>query len=231
MDHPSNADYIDIHTHDSAKTAGIYAIENIMAHESRSVSDLYGRPCTYGIHPWHLSNETADNLLRKVNDVSSSPNLLAIGEAGFDKLRGPEPAIQSRVFESQVIIAEKIKKPMVIHCVRAWDELLSSHKRLRPAMPWLIHGFRGKPELALQLISKGMYLSFWFDFVIRPESSRLLRSVSRDRIFLETDGADIDIREIYKKVSADLGVKTEELNRIIHSNFKSFFFQEYERVA
>ena len=68
-------------------------------------------------------------------------------------------------------------------------------------MPWLIHGFRGNIELAQQLISKGMYLSFWFDFVIRPESSELLRSLPKDRIFLETDGADVDIRDIYKKVA------------------------------
>ena len=68
-------------------------------------------------------------------------------------------------------------------------------------MPWLIHGFRGNVELAKQLLSKGMYLSFWFDFIIRPESSKLVRSLPKERIFLETDGADVDIRTIYEKVA------------------------------
>jgi TatD DNase family protein len=223
MNHPLDGDYIDIHTHDSAEVAGIYAIENIMAHELRSPANMPSRSCTFGIHPWHLSNETAGRLIVKVLDAAPSPNLIAIGEAGFDKLRGPDLEIQTKVFEEQVTIAEEIKKPVYIHCVRAWDELLPVHKRLRPKMPWLIHGFRGKLELALQLISKGMYLSFWFDFVIRPESSELLRSVPRERIFLETDGADVDIRTIYGKVAADLDIEVNELKAVIMGNYTKFF--------
>ena len=90
-------------------------------------------------------------------------------------------------------------------------------------MPWLVHGFRGNEELADQLISKGMYLSFWFDFVLRPESADLLKSLPTDRIFLETDGADVDIRDIYKKVSDDLDMSVDELKAIIFSNFFNLF--------
>ena len=150
-------------------------------------------------------------------------NLIAIGEAGFDKLRGPAMSTQAKVFEAQVIISEEIKKPLYIHCVRAWDELLPAHKKFRPKMPWLIHGFRGNIELAGQLLSKGMYLSFWFDFVIRPESSKLLRNLPEDRIFLETDGAEIDIRLIYMKVADDLGKDVEQLKSLILNNYNNFF--------
>jgi TatD DNase family protein len=87
----------------------------------------------------------------------------------------------------------------------------------------MIHGFRGNVKLATQLLSKGMYLSFWFDFVIRPESAKLLRSLPKERIFLETDGADIDIRTIYKKVASDLDLSIDELKSIILTNFKEFF--------
>ena len=90
-------------------------------------------------------------------------------------------------------------------------------------MPWLVHGFRGKPDLAQQLVSKGMYLSFWFDFVMRPEAIPLLKSVPKERIFLETDGADIDIRDIYNKVSADLDISVDDLKTIFFSNFNQFF--------
>jgi TatD DNase family protein len=151
------------------------------------------------------------------------PNILAIGEAGFDKLRGPSVELQRKVFEKQVSIAEDHKKPIIIHCVRAWDELLASHKKLKPVTPWLIHGFRGKKELARQLLSKGMYLSFWFDFVIRPESAGLLRSLPVSRFFLETDGADIDIREIYRKVATDLDLTIDELKAVLSNNFNLFF--------
>lgn len=223
MNSPLKGDYIDIHTHDSIDVSGVFAIENIMAHEQRYPSDMPFRACTCGIHPWHLGEGELDRLLVNVRKASLSPNLVAIGEAGFDKLRGPDLKIQTKAFEEQVRISEEIAKPLFIHCVRAWDDLLPVFKRLRPSMPWLIHGFRGKPELALQLIAKGMYLSFWFDFVVRPESSALLRSLPRERFFFETDGAGVNIQDIYKKVANDLGIDIDELKAIIYANYLRFF--------
>jgi TatD DNase family protein len=223
MSHPLPEDYIDIHTHGSGVTSGIYAVENLMAHEERTPEDIPAQPCTYGIHPWHLKRETIDKLIDNVKSVGSSPSLFAIGEAGFDKLRGPDIETQARAFEAQVIISEEIGKPLYIHCVRSWDELMPAHKRLRPKMPWLIHGFRGNVVLAKQLLSKGMYLSFWFDFVMRPESSKLINSLPKDRLFLETDGSGVDIRNIYHKVSNDLGITVEELKNQILSNFNNLF--------
>jgi TatD DNase family protein len=225
MNHPLQGDYIDIHTHGSGVISGIYAIENLMAHEERIPADNPLQPSTYGIHPWHLDRDTIDSLIEKVQSVAGSPSLVAIGEAGFDKLRGPEIEIQARAFEAQVYISEQIRKPLFIHCVRAWDELLPANKRLRPKMPWLIHGFRGNPVLAMQLLSKGMYLSFWFDFIARPESSKLVRALPKDRIFLETDGADVDIRAIYAKVAGDLDITVDELKVVFLRNFNEFFYK------
>jgi TatD DNase family protein len=223
MNHPVPGDFIDIHTHGSVIIPGIYAIENLMAHEERMPRDIYPQPCTYGIHPWHLNKETTDFLIGRVQSVVSSPNLVAIGEAGFDKLRGPDMETQKWAFEEQVIISEEIRKPLFIHCVRAWDELIPAHKRLRPKMPWLIHGFRGNVELAKQLLSKGMYLSFWFDFVIRSGSSKLLRSLPEDRIFIETDGGDVDIKNIYEKVAADRDMGIADLKTVIQKNYNKLF--------
>jgi TatD DNase family protein len=90
-------------------------------------------------------------------------------------------------------------------------------------MPWLVHGFRGKPELGMQLISKGIYLSFWFDYILTPESALLIKNLPMDRIFLETDGAEIDIRDIYNKVSEDLGTGVDELIKQIFKNYMKFF--------
>jgi TatD DNase family protein len=223
MKYPLPGDYIDIHTHGSVVNTAIFAIENLMAHEDRTPGDIPEQPCTYGIHPWHLTMETLDRLIFNVHSVASSPNLVAIGEAGFDKLRGPDLKTQTRAFEAQVIISEEIRKPLFIHSVRAWDDLLPAHKRLRPKMPWMIHGFRGNVELAKQLLSKGMYLSFWFDFIMRPESTKLLRSLPREKIFFETDGADVDIRTIYNKVAIDLDMSVADLKNVFLRNYKEFF--------
>ena len=223
MNLPQPGEYIDIHTHDAKPAEGIFAVENLMAHENLKPEKISTRAFTAGIHPWHLNENNREQLLEYVRNIAGNPDLIAFGEAGFDKLRGPSVELQKSTFTEQVKMADENQKPLVIHCVKSWDELLAAHKNLKPVTPWLVHGFRGKKELALQLIKRGMYLSFWFDFVLRPESADLLRFLPKERIFLETDGADVDIREIYKKVSNDLAVSVDDLKNIILVNFKVLF--------
>jgi TatD DNase family protein len=223
MNIPQQGDYIDIHSHGSKYVAGIFAVENLMAHEGFLPERIPGVAYSFGIHPWFLNEKNNKQLIKSVRKIAGNHEIIAIGEAGFDKLNGPSTELQRKTFEEQVLIAEEFCMPVVIHCVRAWEELLYVYKNLRPKMPWLIHGFRGNKVLASQLLSKGMYLSFWFDFVLKPESSDLLKSLPVDRIFLETDGADVDIRDIYSKVSADLALTVEELKATILSNFFVFF--------
>lgn len=223
MNFPQPGDYINIHTHGDKPAPGIFLIESLMAHEGRLPEKIPGVVFSIGIHPWFLNENNYGQLISFVKDLSGNPDVIAIGEAGFDRLRGSSPELQWKVFKEQVAIADAKCKPVIIHCVRAWDELLSAHKKLKPKTPWLIHGFRGNLELATQLISKGMYLSFWFDYIIRPESAQLLQSLPRDKIFLETDGATIDIRTIYEKVASDLNLSVDELKTIILENFKELF--------
>jgi len=223
MSFPQQNDFIDIHTHGAVPAPGIFSVETLMAHEERIPVESAGLAYTSGIHPWNLNDQNHDRLLSYVEKTAPSESVIAIGEAGFDKIKGPAMDLQQRTFEEQVRIAERLRKPVVIHCVRAWEELMAEHKKLKPAMPWLIHGFRGKPELGMQLISKGLYLSFWFGYILKPESASLINSLPKDRIFLETDGADVDIRDIYNKVSSDLGITTDELKKIILNNYKTFF--------
>ena len=223
MHRPRPGDYIDIHIHSGTPASGIFILESLMAHEEKFPSDIPGIAFTYGIHPWFLNEENHKHLLTSVQKSAGLPEVIAIGEAGFDRLRGPAMKLQHLAFEEQIKISEELRKPVVIHCVRAWDELLSVQKKLRPKMPWLVHGFRGNVVLADQLLSKGMYLSFWFDFALRPESGELLRHLPTDRIFLETDGADVDIRTIYNKVAADLEISVDELKAKILINFNDFF--------
>ena len=223
MNLPQPGDYIDIHDHDVVPAAGKFSVENLLANESSMPDLLPGVTYSIGLHPWNLSAGNIRDQLERVRQLSGHSNVAAIGEAGFDRLKGPGMDLQREAFVSQVEISESVSKPLFIHCVRSWEELVSSRIRLKPKMPWIIHGFRGKKELALQLISKDMYISFWFDFIIRPESSQLVKNLPVDRIFLETDGSGADICEIYKKVASDMGLGVEELKEQIADNFKSVF--------
>jgi TatD DNase family protein len=223
MNLPQPGDYIDIHVHGGTPVSGIFLLESLMAHEEKKPSEVPGVAYTYGVHPWFLNEGNYAQQLNSVRQMANLSDVIAIGEAGFDRIKGPTPDLQRKAFSEQIIISEEFKKPVVIHCVRAWDELLAAHKKLKPKMQWLVHGFRGNAVLATQLLAKGMYLSFWFNFVISPESGKLLKQLPADRIFLETDGADIDIRNIYEKVAVDLDLPVEELKSVILNNFNTFF--------
>jgi TatD DNase family protein len=223
MNLPGTDDYIDIHTHGAKPVTGLFSVEVLMAHEARIPEKTPGLAFTYGIHPWYLDESNHNRLLASVIKTAADPLVIAVGETGFDKIKGPSMDLQRKTFEEQIIIAEELKKPVVIHCVRAWDELLRAHKRFHPKLPWLVHGFRGNKDLAMQLISKGMYISFWFEFILKPESSELVGSLPKERIFLETDGAEVDIRDIYNKVSNDLGLELNGLKKLILNNYKVFF--------
>jgi TatD DNase family protein len=223
MNLPRESDYIDIHVHRGHPIEGVYILESLMAHEGLLPGDVPGKGYTFGIHPWFLNEENYTQHLELTRQIANDPFVIAIGEAGFDKLKGPSLELQRKVFMRQVELSESLRKPLIIHCVRAWEELLSVHKEMRPQMPWMIHGFRGKIKLAEQLLSKGFFLSLWFEFVLKPESSDLIRALPQKKIFLETDGADVDIRNIYLKVSDDLDLTVIDLKKAIFSNFIDFF--------
>ena len=223
MNFPGESDFIDIHNHGAIPRPGCFSVENLMANEERLPDSTPGLSYSYGIHPWHLEAGSFEKQINCVRQNSFHENVIAIGEAGFDRIKGPDRAFQERAFTEQVIISGQSGKPLFIHCVRAWEELLGVHAKTRPLMPWIIHGFRGKPELAKQLISRGMYISFWFDYILRPESALLVRSIPSGRIFLETDGSGIDIIEIYRKVSSYLNIDIEMLKKQIYNNFITLF--------
>lgn len=223
MNSPRQGDYIDIHVHDGRVRQGVFILETLMAHEDRLPEEIPGVAYTYGIHPWFLAQENYSQQMDRVERITLMPEVVAIGEAGFDKLHGPSMKLQAEVFSEQVRISERIKKPLIIHCVKAWDELLSAAKTLKPSEPWMIHGFRGKTKLAEQLLSKGFRISIWFEYALRPESSELIKYLPDDSFFLETDGAGVSIESIYEKVADDKGIDTVQLKAIMYSNYLSFF--------
>ncbi len=222
MNLPQPDDYIDIHTHDSLPEPGLFILNTLMVHEDHVITSFPGVAFCAGIHPWHLSNENSEILWERLLTLAESPDLFAIGEAGFDRLRGPAPGLQWEMFSRQALLAEKLGKPLIIHCVKAWDELLAGHRKVKPSVPWLVHGFRGSRELAGQLVSRDIYLSFWFDFIVRPGAAELIPALPREKIFLETDGSGTDIRDIYEKVAAYLSLPIDELKALVYGNFMTF---------
>lgn len=153
----------DFHTHDLAAPPGA-ALINMpkvwLLHPER-FSPVAGALYSAGIHPWWTADESeSDALFAGLDLLLRHPQTAAVGECGIDRLRGAPLQRQCEIFERQVHLADRLGLPVTVHCVRAFDVLLGLHKRLRPATRWTVHGFRGRPLLARQLLAAGMDLSF-----------------------------------------------------------------------
>ncbi|MDL2208021.1 TatD family hydrolase [Parabacteroides sp. OttesenSCG-928-O15] len=206
--------YYNIHTHQSPSSPDEIAILNRMIREGESPTDAPFR--SYGIHPWYI--EDKNKQLEELRQHLSQPETVALGEAGLDKLAATDMRLQQEVFYQQIELSEAFRKPLIIHCVKAWPELLAAQKEFSPHTPWIIHGFRGKKELAEQLIAHGFYLSFGKTF--QPEA---LRAAWPSHALAETDESPAGIRPIYDLIAQTLCLPPEAVAATLAENTSALF--------
>ena len=188
--------YIDFHTHHIPSEEDVLAVVD-------------GRD-TWGLHPWRAMEELV------VPDLTTK---LAIGECGLDALKGPSLARQEEIFLQQISLSEQVGKPLIIHCVKALDRLLSLRKELRPKQPWMLHGFRGKPQQLQSLLDAGFFVGFGF-----LHNEECLRACPMDRLLLETDdNTEHPIAQLYKDVAQSKGLEVPTLVEMMHENYLAFF--------
>lgn len=176
-----------------------------------------------GIHPWDALHSNSRAQCSMFKRLFRESQVLAIGEAGLDKLSEIPIEIQTMQFLMQANYSEVAAKPMIIHCVKAMDELLVLKKQLSPKQPWIWHGFRGKPEQARQLLDQGFYLSFGEKY-----NEETMVMMPADRLFLETDDSKVDIEDLLRKAAEMRGVEPDELRETLYENAEKVFFKGQE---
>ena len=132
-------------------------------------------------------------------------------------------AIQIEVFEKQLILAKKHKKPVILHCVSAYQEAIEIKKRLKVNVPMVIHGFSKNIQVAQSLLDNGFYLSFGKYLLRNPELSLVFEQVPNDKFLLETDMIEETIFDVYEKATS---IKRINVADMVESNFKTIFLQK-----
>jgi TatD DNase family protein len=206
--------YIDIHTHQKENSESVFSLYNISPEDFIQLTNSGKNYFSAGIHPWYIDS-TVEEKIKTLKQIASDPSILAIGETGLDKLCNVDFNLQKEIFNCQILIAKEVKKPLIIHCVKAYNEVQQLLKETQPNVPVIFHGFRGKPQLAKELTEAGFYLSFGNLF--NKESVEI---TPFDRIFLETDDKDVEIEEIYKLIAEVKGVPVEKLVEAVGENFE-----------
>ncbi len=214
-------EFYDVHTHqifieDSddpyhSCIFDVYPLEFEVAKESYS---RHAFSC--GIHPWY--SEDSDTQMAYLSEIASNPRIIAIGETGLDKLKGPLLDIQIPVFKKHIELSEKLEKPVIVHCVKAWEELVRIKRETKPTQPWIIHGYRSKPEMTEQLIRDGFLFSMGDN--INIDSIQL---IPLDSLFCETDQSDMPIRQVYMQASRALNMNLEEFADRVAENVHRVF--------
>ena len=189
---------IDIHTHNSG-------IADRTIFNSGTIY-IAGRSISIGIHPWHINTDW-QNIFADIATHAKADNVVAIGECGFDMLKSPAPIeLQEEIFKTHVELSEELQKPLIIHCVKAYDRLVALCNGLKPQQAWIIHGFRGKPQQAEQLIKAGFHISLGEKF--NTESAKV---IPMERLFIESDESNAAIADISAAVARAKGADIEEL--------------------
>lgn len=173
--------------------------------------------CSIGLHPWE-SNRTTQEELLLLQELSTHPFVVAIGECGIDRLKGADIKRQTTLFEEHIILSEKVRKPLIIHAVKSSDIILSLHRKYNPTQTWIIHGYRGNATTAQQYIRRGIELSYGEKF--NPDA---VATTPIDMLWIESDESCEDINNIYNNISQAANIEPKELKELIEKRAKRIF--------
>lgn len=222
--YPQNTDYIDIHSHNSESQPGIFRVYNLFLQDYHP--DISYKIFSCGLHPWHIQHyEDIDRFPEKLEKVIDHPDMIAIGEAGLDKIIPVDMDRQVEIFTKQVEISEKYKLPVIIHCVKAFKELLQVRQETSAKQAWILHGFNSSAQMADDLINKGIFISAGLRLLkSNSKCEDVLKHIPLESLFVETDDdEDTGIKNIYNEIASCREIDPEKLRMTVMDNFKKVF--------
>lgn len=213
--------FINLHTHSFSNREDILEIVNQYPWEFDETISNY----SIGIHPWYIDQNRLNSDLELIEEKLKLDECLAIGECGLDKRIEIPIKLQTAVFQNQIELAQPTTKPIILHCVAAFQEIIAIKKEMNINNPMIIHGFSKNIQVAKSLLDNGFYLSFGKYLLRNPELAEVFAYVPRDRFFLETDTIEETIMEVYQKASNIKNIKIDDIQEIVKTNFNQILNQ------
>jgi TatD DNase family protein len=213
-------DFLDIHSHKTAAQPGAISIQSLSLTSDIFLAMPKKKPISVGLHPWYAQLDALEMQMRYLAVLARQSNVKLIGECGLDKLRGENVNNQLLILTEQIKLAEKLNKPLILHCVKCFSELITLKDKLQVKVSMIIHGFNKNEELGKQLLDKGFLLSFG-TAILKAGTGPAKLITEIDNFFLETDDSDIPIAEIYQAAANLKKCTVDELKARIFANWKN----------
>jgi TatD DNase family protein len=212
--------FVDIHTHPFHPEKETVIVQNIFPGEGFAA--FTGRNFySVGLHPWHIKTPEENNqFLAQVEEALEFDHVIFVGESGLDKRIHTDFEEQKRVFEAQAFMAEEYQKPLIIHCVRAYNDVLEMHRKIKPGMTWIFHGYNGSVEMTRQMATGNFMFSFGEAlFLPGTKAIESFQYLPFHKLFFETDEFDGDVEHIYQQGAKLKKVSEEDLKKAVWENF------------
>ena len=214
--------FLNAHTHHLSHQSDVLDLYNQFPKALNDDAKLF----SVGIHPAYIKTSSIEEELAIIRENLSNKNCLAIGEIGLDKLCETDFELQIDVFERQLQLASEYRFPVIIHSVRAYQEILHIRKKLKLTIPFIFHGFNKNEQILNQIIAQNCYASFGKNLLYNKNLQIIFAKLSANQFFLENDASEISIKEIYT-IAAEIRNSTiEELQLQQAKNWKTVFGYE-----
>lgn len=211
--------FINLHTHQFSNLSDVMEVVNQYPWEFDASVPNY----SIGIHPWYIDENRLETDLEIIREKLQLTDCLALGECGLDKRIEIPLDLQISVFKQQLKIVKLTNKPVVLHCVAAYDEVIAIKKEMKIENPMIIHGFSKNEQVAQSLLKNGFYLSFGKYLLSNKDLEKVLTFAPENQILLETDTIEESIYQVYEKAAAIKGISVEEMKAIVFANFSRIF--------
>lgn len=211
--------FINLHTHKFSNLSDVIEVVNQYPSEFDASVPNY----SIGIHPWYIDKNRLETDLEIIKEKLQLTGCLALGECGLDKRIEIPLDLQISVFKKQLELVKETQKPIVLHCVAAYDEVIAIKKEMKIENPMIIHGFSKNEQVAQTLLKNGFYLSFGKYLLRNPDLEKVFTFAPENQILLETDTIEESIYQVYDKAAAIKGISVEQMKAIVFSNFSKIF--------
>ena len=209
----------DCHTHHPPADGTVVAIRNVrLGIDALPATGLF----SVGVHPW----DAASTDIAVLDQAIGHDGIVAMGETGLDRACGVSWSAQEQMFIEHIRRSEEHRLPLIIHCVRAYDDVIRMRAAHRATMPWIFHGFNKASHLSSVLKHSNVWISLGERTLYNKALQEEVKRIPLERILAETDESSEPIERIYETIAQLKELPLSTIIESISNNINALFFHD-----